>query len=190
MLTIYYSPHCSSVDNEAGRASGHADVALSPTGREQARELGQHYAAYPLDAVFCSDLQRAVTTGQFAFADRGLPITRDARLREFDYGDLTQCPREQMEEEIPRRMREPFPNGESVAMAVQRVGAFLRDMFASYDNKTILVIGHRATRYGLEYWSGDLSLEEVVNAPRQWKNPPIFRFEVHKHNLERQSDLE
>lgn len=185
MLTIFYSPHCASIDNEAGRASGHADVPLSVAGREQARELGQHYASYTLDAVFCSDLQRAITTSQFAFADRGLPITSDARLREFDYGDLTQCSRQQIEVETPRRIREPFPNGESVAMAVQRVGAFLRAIFATYDKQTIVVIGHRATKYGLAYWSCDLPLEEIINTPQKWLDIPIFRYEIHMYHLER-----
>lgn len=32
MLTLFYSPHMTSIDNEAGRASGHADVPLSEAG--------------------------------------------------------------------------------------------------------------------------------------------------------------
>lgn len=56
MLTVYYSPHATSVDNEAGRASGHNDVPLSELGREQAQELGRHYATKSLDAVFCSEI--------------------------------------------------------------------------------------------------------------------------------------
>ena len=48
MLTLFYSPHMTSIDNEAGRASGHADVALSPLGRQQAEQLGQHYATETL----------------------------------------------------------------------------------------------------------------------------------------------
>ncbi|HLZ58333.1 MAG TPA: histidine phosphatase family protein [Ktedonosporobacter sp.] len=44
MLTLFYSPHMTSIDNEAGRASGHADVPLSETGQQRARELAQHYA--------------------------------------------------------------------------------------------------------------------------------------------------
>ena len=42
MLALFYSPHATSVDNEAGLASGHADVPLSGLGRRQARELGRH----------------------------------------------------------------------------------------------------------------------------------------------------
>lgn len=174
-----------SVDNEARRASGHADIPLSPAGRQQAQELGPHYAAKTLDAVFCSDLQRAVTTAHIAFSARSLPIIPDARLREYDYGAMTQYPVAQVEQEFSHRITEPFPHGESLLMVVQRVGAFLRDVLRQYDGKTILVIGHRATRYALEYWCGDTSLEEIVNTPWQWKEVPIWRYELHAHNLER-----
>ena len=86
MLILFYSPHMTSIDNEAGR--------------QRAQELGQHYAEETLDAVFHSDLQRASVTAQIAFAGRGLPLVPDARLREYDYGDMTQYPIAQVEEEF------------------------------------------------------------------------------------------
>jgi broad specificity phosphatase PhoE len=184
MLTLFYSPHSTSVDNEARRASGHADVPLSALGRQQAHELGQHYATEALDAVFCSDLQRASTTGEIAFSARGLPLVLDARLRECDYGDLTQCSVAQIDEEFPQCITEPFPNGESVLMVAQRVGAFLRDVLRAYDGKTIVVIGHRATYWGLQYWCGEASLDEIVPAIWEWRNIPIWRFEVNSRDLE------
>lgn len=185
MLTIFFSPHATSVDNEARRASGHADVPLSELGLRQARELGQHYAAQALDAVFCSDLQRAATTAEIAFSARGLPIVRDTRLREYDYGKMTQYPLAQVEAEFPRRITDPFPAGESAFTVIQRVGAFLQDVMHTYDGKTVVVIGHRATRYGLEYWCGNTSLAEVVSTPWPWLDVPIWRYELHAANLER-----
>lgn len=185
MLTLFYSPHMTSVDNEAGRASGHADVPLSESGRQQAREFGQHYTTKTLDAIFCSDLQRATTTAQITFSGRDLPLVPDARLREYDYGDMTQHPIAQVEKEFPRRITEPFPHGESLLMAVQRVGAFLRAALHEYDGKTIVVIGHRATRYALEYWCGNASLEEIVHTSWEWREIPIWHYELHAHNLER-----
>src|SRR5262245_30912748 len=104
MLRLLYSPHMTSVDNEAKRASGHADVPLSDAGRQQAKELGKHYAAVGLDAIFCSDLQRALTTTQIAFGERQISITPDARPREYDYGELTQHPVSEVEKEFPRRI--------------------------------------------------------------------------------------
>ena len=185
MLTLLYSPHMTSVDNEAKRASGHADVPLSEVGRQQAQELGQHYATEKLDAIFHSDLQRASDTAHIAFSARNLPIMPDARLREYDYGDMTQYPVAEVEQEFPRRIREPFPNGESLLAVVQRVGAFLHDVLHDYDEKTIVVIGHRATKYGLAYWCDGVSLEEIVHTPWEWRDIPIWRYEIHAHNLER-----
>lgn len=185
MLTLLYSPHMTSVDNEAGRASGHADVPLSAHGRQLAQELGQHYTSEALDAVFCSDLQRAFTTTQIAFAGRNLPLLPDARLREYDYGTMTQYPVAQVEGEFPQRITEPFPDGESLLQVVQRVGTFLRDILHEYDGKTVVVIGHRATRYGLAYWCEHTSLEEIVHTPWEWREIPIWRYELHAHDLER-----
>lgn len=189
MLTIFYSPHMASVDNEAKRASCHADVPLSQAGRERAVELGRHYAAEKLDAVFHSDLQRATATAQLAFAERGIPLIPDARLREYDYGDLTQHPVAEVEAEFPRRITEPFPRGESLVMVAQRIGAFLRDALHEYDGKTILVIGHRATRYGLKYWCSAATLEEIANAPWPWLEVPIWRYALEAGELERKDLL-
>lgn len=185
MLTLFYSPHMTSTDNEAKRASGHADVPLSETGRARAGELGQHYATTHVDAVFCSDLQRAAETARIAFGQRGVPIFPDARLREYDYGDMTQHPVAQVEAEFPRRITEPFPNGESLLMVVERVGALMRDLLRDYDDKTLVIIGHRATRYGLEYWCGDASLAEIVTTAWPWLDVPIWRYELHAQDLDR-----
>lgn len=176
MLTIFYSPHATSVDNEARRASGHADVPLSARGQEEAAALGQHYAANKLDAIYCSDLQRATVTAALAFGARGLPIIPDARLREFDYGDLTQHPRDEFT--LEQYLTEPFPGGESVAQAVQRVGDCLRAILRDRDGQTVVVIGHVATYYGIAYWCGTASLAEIVAAPWEWRDVPIWRFEL------------
>jgi broad specificity phosphatase PhoE len=175
MLTLFYSPHSSSVDNEAGRASGHADVPLTARGWEHAPRLGEGYATEALDVVFCSDLQRAYTTAERAFSARGLRIIRDARLRECDYGEMTQCPAAEIKFE--EHITEPFPNGESLRMVIDRVCDFLLDVLRDYDGKTVVVVGHAATKHGLEYWSGTASLEEILRTPWEWRDIPIWRYQ-------------
>jgi len=56
-----------------------------------------------------------------------------------------------------------------------------------YDGKTVVVIGHRATRYGIGYWCGNGSLEEIVRTPWEWREVPIWHYEVDAQNLERRS---
>jgi broad specificity phosphatase PhoE len=175
MLTIYFSPHGESTDNAAGRASGHADVPLNEHGWQEAQQLGEHYAGYTIDAVFCSDLQRAYITGEIAFSARAIPIFRDARLREFDYGQMTQCAPKELA--LETHLTNPFPDGESITAAVQRVGNFLREVPRDYDDKAIVVIGHSATKHGLEYWSSDLPLEEVIKIPWEWRDVAIWPYQ-------------
>lgn len=187
MLTMFYSPHATSTDNETGRASGHADVPLSARGQKEALALRQSYAQEKLAAVFCSDLQRASDTAHIVCSGREILPVQDARLREYDYGTMTQYPRVQVERELEQRIQEPFPAGESLQMVMQRVGAFLCEILNEYDGKTVVIIGHRATRYGLHCWCSDTSLEEIVRAPWEWRDPPIWRYELKKEDFERRT---
>jgi hypothetical protein len=40
---------------------------------------------------------------------------------------------------------------------------------ANFDGKTILIIGHRATHYGVEYFAQGKKLEEVIQEHWQWQ---------------------
>src|SRR5688500_10518445 len=84
LLRVLFETHATSIDNEAGLASGSLDVALSSVGEEQARALGVRRQHDDLAVVFCSDLQRAFRTADIAFAARGLRVVRDPRLRGCD----------------------------------------------------------------------------------------------------------
>ena len=91
MLTIIFEAHGTTYDNEMHLASGHNDVALSPLGIQQSKEMGERYGADHFDAIFCSDLQRAYKSAEIAFGNK-FPIIKDARLRECDYGEFTKKP--------------------------------------------------------------------------------------------------
>ena len=168
-MTLVFETHATSLDNEAGLASGWYDVGLSAVGEQQARLLAQRRLHDPLAIVGCSDLTRAVRTAEIAFGDRSLPIVRDARLRECDYGDLTRRPTSEIEERRVRHLADPFPNGESYQQVVDRVSAWLGDVVARYDGCTVLVIGHRATFYALEHLLKGVALRDAVTSPWAWQ---------------------
>ncbi len=77
------------------------DVPLSEAGRKQAELLGERMKRYPVDALYSSNLVRAVETARIAFADRP-DLLREHQLipdfREIDFGDLTGCPDAQVKE--------------------------------------------------------------------------------------------
>lgn len=168
MTTIIFEAHGTTYDNEAHLSSGHNDVALSPLGIQQSKEMGERYRDDNFDAIFCSDLQRAYKSAEIGFGNKW-PIIQDPRLRECDYGDFTQHPSEEVDEEKPKRISTPFPNGESYEQTTARVQSFLEDLKKNYDGKRVMIIGHRATQYGLENIINDVPLEQLVTTKFKWQ---------------------
>ncbi len=167
-VKIIFEAHGTTYDNEQHLSSGHNDVGLSPLGIQQSKEMGDRYKNVHFDAIFCSDLQRSYKSAEIAFVDK-FPIIKDARLRECDYGNLTQHPSDEVTPEKPKHIHEPFPNGESYEQTSERVKSFLQDLLRDYDGKRVMIIGHRATQYGLERWIKGLELEEIIPASWKWQ---------------------
>lgn len=170
MITIIFESHGTSFDNEACLSSGHFDVELSPLGVQQAKELGERYKDQSFDVIFCSDLQRSYKTAEMAFGNK-FPIIKDKRLRECDYGDLTRHPSSEVDPLKVKYITDPFPNGESYKQTVKRMKEFLDELKQKYHGrgKNVLIIGHRATQYGLEYWINRVDLKILVTTPFKWQ---------------------
>lgn len=169
MVTIIFESHGTTFDNEAELSSGIFDVELSPLGERQAQELGERHKGDSFDVVFCSDLQRSYKTAEVAFTGRGFNIIKDARLRECDYGDWTRWPKVEVEADKGNRISTPYPNGQSYEQTTALMKSFLADLLRNYDNKKIMIVGHRATQYGLEHLIKKIPLEQAVTAPWHWQ---------------------
>ena len=130
--------------------------------------MGERYKNKQFDVIFCSDLQRSFKTAEIAFGER-FPIIRDKRLRECDYGDLTQHPSSEVDPQKVNHISKPFPNGESYEQTSTRMKNLLDDLKKNYDGQRIMIIGHRATQYGLEHWIKGLSYEEIISASWHWQ---------------------
>lgn len=175
MVQIIFEAHGTTFDNEAHLSSGWNDVDLSPLGEKQSIEMGERYKGDNFDAIFCSSLKRSLRSAEIAFGKK-FPIIQDARLNECDYGDLTQHPSSDVDGQKPQRINTPFPNGESYGQTTERIRAFLKDLFNNYDGKRVMIIGHRATQYGLENIIKGLPLEQVI--PASWKWQPGWTYEL------------
>ena len=168
MITIIFEAHGTTFDNEAHLSSGWNDVALSPLGIQQSKEMGERYKDDHFDAIFCSDLQRAYKSAEIGFGNKW-PIIQDARLRECNYGDFTQHPSSEVDVEKPKRITTPFPNGESYEQTTARMKSFLEDLKKNYDGKRVMVIGHRATQYGFDHLINGVTLEQLTTSHFKWQ---------------------
>lgn len=177
MITLIFEAHGTTFDNEAHLSSGHNDVELSPLGIQQSKEMGERYKDDHFDVIFCSDLQRAYKSAEIGFGNKW-PIITDARLRECNYGDFTQHPSEEVDVQKPKRIHEPFPNGESYVETTARMKSFLTDLINRYPNKRVMVIGHRATQYGIDHLINGVPLETLVSTKFKWQ--PGWKYEFDK----------
>lgn len=168
-VTIVFETHAISTDNEQGIATGWLPGSLSETGLRLAQELGARRRNDNITAVITSDLRRAVETAEIAFQGTGIPIQKDARLRECNYGSMNGMPVDQLAAERSRHIDEPWPTGESYRQVVARMQSFLADVAARFDRRRILVIGHSATRWSLDHLINDNPLEDLVDAPFDWQ---------------------
>jgi broad specificity phosphatase PhoE len=184
-VQIIYETHAISTDNEAGVATGWRPGTLSPRGRELARALGRRRSE-TIAAVFVSDLARAVQTAELAFGDRGIPIRLDTRLRECDYGERNGMPVAELAAGRSQHIDRPWPDGQSYRQVVAQVDDFLQDLSAGWDGRTVVVIGHSATKWALDCLLDGATLEELVDAPFGWQEgwryqlPTAWRSQGHR----------
>jgi broad specificity phosphatase PhoE len=178
MITIIFEPHSTTVDNAAHLASGWNDIALSELCRQQAKDLGSRYHLTNFDVIFTSDMERAYQTATLAFDVDPRKLHVDWRLRECDYGDLTQHPKSEVDNEKPHRITVPFPGGESYEQTSLRIQSFLQDLARFHDGKKVMIIGHRATQYGLEHLIHAVPLLQAVTDPWKWQPGWTYQLEA------------
>jgi broad specificity phosphatase PhoE len=174
-IDLVFETHSTTVDNEQGRATGWLPGQLSDNGRDQARALGRRRAGDGLAAVFCSDLTRAVETASIAFAGTPVPVLLDWRLRECDYGEHNGMPAADMHATRRDHLDRPYPGGESWRQAVARVGRFLTDLPSRWDGQRVLVIGHVATRWGLDHVISGTPIETLMAEDFAWQEGWHYR---------------
>lgn len=157
------------MDNESSLASGWRNSPLSEEGIKQGLTDCDRYKEQKVDAIFASDLDRAISTAKLIFGESNLPLYIDWRLREYNYGDLEGKDKKEVMGTLISHYEVPFPNGESVKDALARMESFIKDLEKRFDNKTVIIIGHRATQLGLEHFINGVDPKEYISTPWTWQ---------------------
>jgi 2,3-bisphosphoglycerate-dependent phosphoglycerate mutase len=93
----------------------------------------------------------------------------DWRLRECDYGELNGSPAADLHVHRIEHVDVPYPGGESWRQAAARVERFVADLPLRWSGLRVLVIGHVATRWGLEQLLTSVPLETLATADFNWQ---------------------
>lgn len=159
-IKITYFVHGTTTDNEKEISSGWSDAPLSELGVKQAVELKNYIKGRKFDAVFCSDLKRAVDSAKLTFNGEA-PLISDARLRECNYGDYNGKPSSIVEVLQEKMITEKFPDGESYEEVKARMIDFLNFLKQNYEWKSVAIIAHKAPQLALEVLLKDKSWPEA-----------------------------
>jgi 2,3-bisphosphoglycerate-dependent phosphoglycerate mutase len=171
-VDIVFETHSIGEDNERGIATGWLRGRLSPAGRALAKALGDRRRGWA-EAALTSDLARAFETADIAFAGSLVPILRDPRLRECNYGD-----RNGSRAAEPPRMAHvevPFANGERYRQVVSRMASLLDDLRRGWEGRRAVLTGRAATRWALDHLLPGQDLTAAIAAPFAWREGWSYR---------------
>ncbi|MFA5155046.1 MAG: histidine phosphatase family protein [Patescibacteria group bacterium] len=169
-VRIIYFVHGTTTDNEAGRSTGWAPGELSELGIRQAKALPAQVKERDFSPLFCSDLKRAVDSAELGF--KGFyPIIPDERLREINYGDLTQADERLVD--YAAHISEAFPHGESLMDVAKRLKSFLDFLKTDYSGHFVAVLAHKAPQLALEVLINGKTWEQALQ--EDWRNKKAWQ---------------
>jgi broad specificity phosphatase PhoE len=146
VTTLWLARHGQSDWNAELRWQGHADRPLTALGRRQALELAEQLADTVVDAVYSSDLRRALETAEPVAGRKGLRVVEIVELREIDVGSWSGLSRAEAQARFPdgferwTRGSHGWDDGETYEQMTERVvGAALRIAEAHHEESVLLV---------------------------------------------------
>ena len=136
--------------NATRRFQGRTDVALSKLGRAHAAAIADALREERIDALYSSDLSRALETARPVAAAHAIPVLSDARLREFDFGAWEGLTWDEIVAANPHlagrgstaaKLYAP-QGGESFAEVRRRIESFISEARARHSGGRIAVVTH------------------------------------------------
>jgi len=133
-----------------GKLIGHADVALSERGVEQARHLAEKLSSVRLDAVYSSDLRRAYRTAEIIAEYNQVSAQPSAAWREINMGLWEGRTLSALNDEAPQQVSSLFsdpalfeyPGGESFADFTRRIREALGQLLLTHSHGNIALVVH------------------------------------------------
>lgn len=153
MTEIIIIRHGETEWNQSGRFQGHSDVPLSEEGRAQAEALGRNLIVDQVDAIYASDLIRAMETAAPLAARFGLKVIADPLLRELNFGAWEGRSFTEVNADSPDTMKEFYRDPERAAIPEsepfpdfqKRVAGRVREIAAAECGKRVVIVSHGAS---------------------------------------------
>lgn len=148
--TVFLVRHGETEWNHSKRAQGHADIPLNAAGHQQAIRAASALSRMSIDAVYSSDLGRAVDTARPIAESHGIELVVEPDFREIDQGDWEGLEVEEIRRRWPdlwgpSRHYSPRPGGESPVQVRTRALAGLRRVIEKHPSGAVVIVSHGGT---------------------------------------------
>ena len=153
MTKIYLIRHVQAEGNLYRMMQGHWDGEATALGLRQAALLAERMRDTPLDAIYVSDLSRAVATAEALQAAHPLPLRIDPRLREINMGPWEGCFFGDLKHDCPGQIKTFLqradgwrePGAEGYAEVTARAWPAIEEILRDNEGKSVAVVSHGVT---------------------------------------------
>lgn len=160
-MKLTYFVHSITEDNEKGLATGWMQGNLSKEGIKRAKALQSDLQQRDFDAVFCSDLKRAIVSADLFFEGK-FPTFIDWRLRECNYGEKDGMPAVNFKKNREQDYIDtPYPMGESYKNVEHRIQSFLSDL-GHLNFNHVAIVAHQAPQLALDVLLKSQTWDEAI----------------------------
>jgi broad specificity phosphatase PhoE len=190
MTRFWLARHGETDWNLEGRFQGQADSPLNATGVEQANELAEMVAGKGIQAIYCSDLIRALQTAQIIGERLGLEPLIDLRLREIRLGEWEGMQLDDIKATYPEiwdnRRGDPVnahpPGGENLVELAERVWAAADEIAQQHPGGTILIVAHGVSLACMLCLARDLPLGQAFQVIPENAHPVQVEWRENIHH--------
>jgi len=150
---IFLIRHGATTSTRDDRFAGSSDVELSEDGKLQIQSLFKRLSSQQIDAVYCSDMKRALATATAIATPHKLVPQSNRALREIDHGSWEGRIHKEVEETDAAIYKDwsadPLtfapPGGETGLAVLERALPALRQIVVKHAGQNVAVISHKAT---------------------------------------------
>lgn len=147
---LFLVRHGQSAGNAAGRFGGHSPTPLSELGKRQAEITAKTLARERIEAIYSSDLLRAVQTAQPLAAILDLPVISTSAFRERKVGVLEGLTFDESKAQFPkdyyalvnRSVHHVITDGESYSQLLRRATRALHEVLRTHAGENVVVFSH------------------------------------------------
>ncbi len=182
MNEFFLIRHAETLWNQQKRIQGHQDSPLSESGEHMAAAWGKVLKGWAFNRILASDLGRTVKTAELINQTLELPVSKEKKLREMDWGkwsgsiykEIRKSSPDEVKKQVHQCWKFQPPGGENRIDVLNRSLDALNCAAEKWPLEKILVVTHEGVIHTL--------INHFLNRTFMWNEPDVIK-NYHIHQL-------